>query len=255
MRSFRFLLLVCCAAAPVQAGSVRLWGQDSFNNLYTVDVATREATLVSTPSVLFWDIAFDAEGNLFGVSNNGSLYTIDPPTGSTTLIGSTGRTTNSLVFGVDGSLWAAGTGALYELDIETGEATLAVDLGPFASAGDLAFDTSGNLVLSTSQRSLIRIDTDLQSYQVMGDLGFFDIFGLARSEDGSMFGITSSNQLLTVNPSTGTSTSLGIITALDFTIGETFGSSFTSEAIPEPATFALLAVGLVAFVGQRRRYS
>lgn len=252
-RIIKTALLVSGIVAPVQAGPVLVWSHDSLRHLYTVDVATREASFVSSTTRTFLDIAFDSNGDLFGVSFGGALHRIDPSTGSSSAIGDLGVGLNSLVFGFDGSLWSAGPNALYRVNTDTGAAEMAVDLTPFDSAGDLAFDSSGNLLLVTLQGKLIRIDTEAQSFDIVGDLGFSDVFGLARAPDGTMFGITSGNLLLGVDTNTGVATGIGVITALDFQLGATYGSSFTTEAVPEPSTMVLFAVVLVGIAGRKLR--
>lgn len=248
-------LLASIIGAPVQAGSVMVWAHDSERNLYTIDVATREASFVSRTPVVLFDIAFDPSGELFGVGEQGTLYSINPPTGELTLIGNLGARTNSLVFGLDGSLWSAGRNALYSVDPDTGTSELAVNLSPFDSAGDLAFDSLGNLLVSTTQGSLVRIDTTAQTFDVVGELGFEDVFGLARAPDGTMFGITSGNQLLSVDTNTGFATELGGITAQGFVLGATGGSSFATEAVPEPSTMILVAFGLAGIASRKLRFS
>ncbi len=236
---------------PAQAESLPLWGNDSLNNLYVVDIETRNATLVSQTDVLFYDIAFDSSGELYGVSGEEELYQIDPFSGATTLVGDVGTRTNSLVFGPDGTLWSAGVDALYTVDTETGAAAFAVDLAPFDSAGDLAFDNQGNLLLATLQGMLLRIDTEVGSFVTLGEIGFPNVLGLTRADNGNLFGFTSGNQLLGVDQNAGAAENLGTITALDFTPGQTYGSSFSNVVLPEPGTLLLLMAGAVGIARRK----
>ncbi len=252
-RFTRVFFLLAFFGASAQGGQIPLWGNDSSNNLYVVDFDSLEATFVSSTDVTFFDIAFDSEGDLFGVSGGGELYQIDAPTGATSLVGELGTNTNSLVFGFDGTLWSAGVDTLYEVDRDTGIAEFAVDLWPFDSAGDLAYDSDGNLLLATLQGMLLRIDTEAGTFDVLGELGFPNVLGLTSADDGRVFGFTSGNQLLGVDPDAGVAENLGTITALDFVPGQTYGSSFSSEAVPEPGTMVLMGGGGVWIASRKRR--
>ena len=81
---------------------------DSAGLLGKVDVQTGATTIIGATGVALTDIAFDASGNLFGVSFT-DFYKINPLTAATTLVGSLGvNDANSLVFGSDGTLYSAG---------------------------------------------------------------------------------------------------------------------------------------------------
>jgi len=125
----------------------------NFNSLYTVNVATGAFTRVGSTgaSEYFMDLAFDRDGNLWGVTSclnpcyaPAVLYRINPETGAATkvvnLVGS--NTVMGLTFARDGKLYATdftGNSGLYVIDPKTGFET-AVAAMPFGlSAGlDLA---------------------------------------------------------------------------------------------------------------------
>jgi len=125
----------------------------NFNSLYTVNVATGAFTRVGSTgaSEYFMDLAFDRDGNLWGVTSclnpcyaPAVLYRINPETGAATkvvnLVGS--NTVMGLTFNRDGKLYATdftGNSGLYVIDPKTGFET-AVAAMPFGlSAGlDLA---------------------------------------------------------------------------------------------------------------------
>lgn len=95
-------------AAPV------LWVGDSDGTLGTVAVASGTASVIGQMSQTMTDIASDPSGNLYGITYN-SLYQINKTTAATTLVGSFAPSLNSLVFGADGTLYAAGS-SLYTLN-------------------------------------------------------------------------------------------------------------------------------------------
>ncbi len=116
MTTFRFsatVALLCAifvggASTHVHAGVI-LYINDSNNNLGTVDVGTGTVTVIGNlGSETITDIAFSPTGNLFGISFT-HLYQINPATAAVTQIGAHNIPNgNALVFGSDGTLYAAG---------------------------------------------------------------------------------------------------------------------------------------------------
>jgi hypothetical protein len=125
----------------------------NFNSFYTVNVVTGAFTRAGSTgaSEFFMDLAFDRDGNLWGVTSclnpcyaPAVLYRINPETGAATkvvnLVGS--NTVMGLTFARDGKLYGTdftGNSGLYVIDPKTGFET-AVAAMPFGlSAGlDLA---------------------------------------------------------------------------------------------------------------------
>ena len=122
----------------------------NYNSLYTVDENTGAFTRVGSTGApqFFMDLAFDRDGNMFGVTTTLSpsyvpaiLYRIDPSTGAATkivnLVGST--RIMGLAFGGDGKLygtdWTQNSG-LYLIDIKTGFETAIAAL-PFGLSSGL----------------------------------------------------------------------------------------------------------------------
>jgi DNA-binding beta-propeller fold protein YncE len=124
----------------------------NYNSLYTVDVTSGAFTRVGSTGApqFFMDLAFDRDGNLFGVTTTlnpstvpAILYRIDPATGSATkivnLVGS--NFVMGLAFGRDGKLYATDfeqNPGLYVIDIKTGfETAIAALPFGFSSALEL----------------------------------------------------------------------------------------------------------------------
>jgi hypothetical protein len=117
----------------------------NFNSLYSVNVATGVFTLIGSTGApqYFMDLAFDAQGNLFGVTTTlnpsltpATLYLINTTTGAATkvvdLVGS--NSIMGLAFGHDGQLYANDyvmNPGLYVIDIRTGFETAIAAL-PFS---------------------------------------------------------------------------------------------------------------------------
>ena len=122
----------------------------NFNSLYTVNTATGAVSRVGSTGApqFFMDLAFDRDGNMFGVTTTlnpslvpAILYRIDLATGAATkivnLVGS--NSVMGLAFGRDGKLYATDwtqNSGLYLIDMKTGFETAIAAL-PFGLSSGL----------------------------------------------------------------------------------------------------------------------
>lgn len=224
---------------------------DAARNFGTLNVTTGEVNLIGTTPVVFTDIAFDPNGVLYGCTFN-NLYEIDPETAEATLRGSLGiNNMNAMVFAKDGTLFGAGGSSLYRIDPTSGSAT---NVGPLGcdSAGDLAFDDTGTLYLSTTSDHLIKVHTETGEGALIGSLGFSDVFGLAYGPDKVMYGVSDSHrQVFSIDLASGAGTLLSDFSKTGFT--GAYGSSYTTEAVPEPNNLMLLGFGGLVLVSLMTR--
>jgi hypothetical protein len=214
-------------------------------SLYTVNPATGGLSLIGAFGTEMYDIAWsDSLGMMYGISGasgTSSLYTVNRSTGAATVVGSSGAFLNGLVFG-NGTLYASGNHTFYTVNRATGLATT-VGSGTYTSSGDLEFDGSGNLYLTSTtggNDSLYRINTATGAGTLIGSagsLGFPNVWGLAWA-NGTMYGFTAGGNVITINLATGAGTAV-----------TTYASSFNGIAVanPEPATLIMMGSALVGF--------
>lgn len=236
---------------------------DSSGNLGTVDVEDGGVDIIGSMGVVMTDIAFNPNGDLFGISFN-ALFSIDPLTAAATFIGFhhvPGG--NALVFANDGTLYSAGfsSTSLYQIDPMTGVTSSLGNMG-YASGGDLAF-FDGSLYLASSSSQLVNVDlSDVASTYAVGSFGVAGVYGLATGDDNVLYAVANTSvyevDTLTgaaIHPTSFASQGLGVA----------YGQSFYTEAgaenppptvdVAEPASVALFGTGLAGLLLMRRRHA
>ena len=195
------------AAGPV------LYVDDTNGNIGTVDLSTQAVNILGNADTgtvhtnILTDIAFDSNGNLWGVNPAGNLYSLNKTTGAATLVGFTGVTTrlNALVGGKHGVLWAAANGDnnLYTINTSTGLATTVANIG-FSSVGDLAW-VNGTLYESSDGTAagnlLVAVDVSTDKATEIGSMGITNVYGLASDGTDTLYAVANT-QIYTVNLST-----------------------------------------------------
>jgi hypothetical protein len=196
--------------------------------LAVVDVAHKTVRIIGNTGTFLNDIAFDPNGNLFGISGS-QLFSLNPTTGAATAVGSpTGLgDTTPLVFSDAGTLYTATT-SLCTVSPLTG---LGVTVGsggdPYRASGDLAF-LDGTLYLSSAFNlagdSLVRLNPANGAGTLVGPVGFPIVYGLASNDDVSLYGF-SGNKVIRIDPATGAGTLVWDINGLNG-LGTVNGAAF-----------------------------
>jgi hypothetical protein len=207
---------------------------------------------------------------LLGVSFAGNLDSLNPATGAISVIGATGLgpalataafatgELNGTVFETDGS------NNLYTVNTTTGLASIigATGLPPcpsvtdpddigdealFAAGGKLyltfdAYDAITNAVVDAPE--LYQIDPTTGAATLIGPTAFG--IDAALQVNGTVYGFTWENTVLSLNLANGSST---FVTNYDSNAVDILGAAPT----PEPASSALIGIGIAALLISRRR--
>ncbi len=232
---------------------------DSAGHLFAVSVGgTTPLRSLGTMDEVMLDIGFTPAGTLLGVkqiTTSSSLVTsglfsipvnLETPTTSlkTALLGAItynggAVTLNSLDVRSDGTVFAAGTdsighGYLFTLNAGTTEtivASAAMDLGSFLPAGDLTFDTTGNIYLSTSNSGghLLKINSSVTTITDLGATGITNFMGLGHGSGYTVLGFReSSGGVYKLDTSTAAATLLTTLSGSGLT--DIYGAAVVSSS-------------------------
>ena len=246
-----------------------IWITDSQGRIGTVASDTGVSTVIGNAGVVLTDIAFDPNGNLWGIDTT-QLYTINTGTGVATSVGSfgSGHTfMNGLTFASNGTLYASGTdvvsGQLYDglftINTTTGVSTPlnnGIGVSGFSSAGDLAFDL-GVLYLSVTDgttSALISVDPVTGFGTPIGQMAADpNVYGLVHGDDGQVYAVDGT-KVYSVNTGnaalTFTSNYGGVV--LTAANGAAARTESGAGLVPEPASMALLGLAGIASLRRRR---
>ena len=187
---------------------------DDQGKLGTVNVETGEVHVIGTTRdetgpIVMTDIAFDANGDLYGISAL-KLYRIDPVTAAVTPIGLHHLSyATSLVFSNDGAESYTADNTLFAIDTASAKTTL-IGSGndTYYSSGDLTF--IGGVLYLTSKTAdnpagdyLVRLDKGKGT--VVGPIGYPNVFGTGTNDNVRLYGF-SGTKVISINTATGAGT-------------------------------------------------
>jgi outer membrane protein assembly factor BamB len=239
------LLLILACTLPAQGDTI--YAALTNGDILAVDTEHGTSTLVAHTFKSWFDIAFAPDGRLYGSDGN-RLYLIDPFSGQPSLVGEFETFINGLTF-VGETLYGSGSIWLYTVDRTTGAAQ-SVGTMNYGSSGDLQW-FQGALYMTAFtpwNDQLVRLDPASGRAELVGDIGFRSVYGLAASSS-EMYGLTLAGDLLKIDTQTGAGTALGR------TGGMVNGASSKPPQVPEPSALLLLSTGLAAIGLRLRRCS
>ncbi len=263
----RFLLLAVLLTCSVPAFADMLWAVDTNNtntggNLWTIDTTTGAATQMTTTSTgVGGDISW-LDGTLYAgafTTIRQGFGTIDPLTGVVTTINGSytggdvaANPSTSVLYDV----WS-GTGGLNILTPAGSVVTHLSGNSTDSSVEDLAYDAvHGVLYGATTFNTLVSIDTSTGDATVLGTM--FPGRGSASIAydwmNNTLYVILFNasegmDDLYSLDPTNGTPTLIG-----PTGITNQFVTGFADLPTPEPASGALIAIGLAGFwLATRRR--
>ncbi len=146
---------------------------------------------------------------LYGSDGNAQLFTVDAPTGRTNVIGNTSAIMDDIAFTPDGKLYGVDNKSdLYQIDPTSAISTRIGSLGVTANA--LVSSASGQLYAAGSHLYSLNVSTG-QATTIGAKLPDASSGDLAFDAQGTLYLSTLSDNLATLDPTTGAETILGPI--------------------------------------------
>lgn len=177
------------------------------NQLGTIDLQTGAFTQIGTVNGIAGSVTEDLarlpRGLLYGSDTNSELFLIDPVALTTSLVGACGNTIFGLAFRQDGTLFGCSDNTLYQINPNTGAATLVGAMGVSSTYYDIKFDSGGHLYL-VENSTLYLVNTSTGQALQIGAIGF-NVWALDFG-NGTLFGFTSGGQIVSINTTTGVGT-------------------------------------------------
>ena len=227
------------------------------SQLYTLDLATGQASFVGALTTDVYDIAF-VGSQLYGInqeegSKTTKLVKINSATGEVTEVGDIGFSVVGLAYNAqEETLYASAAKKLIAIDLKTGHGKPAITFSRSRrSCGEVAFDRHGNgyisLIGSDQKKFLAICNYKTKTIKTIGNIGFPDLASMEFIGDelygvtGNFFDLGQDGQIIRIDTKTGQGTVVTTTTPLGRWAGITVGepvaevaTAITPDKITEP---------------------
>lgn len=116
---------------------------------------------------------------------------------------------NGLAVNPAGQIFVTSENKVFKINASTGEVEKLGQTGNFYSSGDCVVDKSGTLLMTSKDRSgddkLVLIDSQTAQGEVVGNIGFEDVYGLTAAW-GDLYGLTESGSVIRISTESGEGT-------------------------------------------------
>jgi hypothetical protein len=255
-RLFSVLIIV---GLPLIVARETLAGLDyvylSSHQFGTMDLQTGSFSVLGTTSITYEDLTRLPGGTLYATDDSSRLLIIDQNTGAiSSVVGTMGNGIEGAKFSGSGILFGYNRNDLYIIDPTTAQSTLVGSFGITAGADYNATFNGNTMYLQETNgpggtSTLYTVNTSTGVATTVGNIGY----GVLATdfENGTLYGFTTSGQIISINTGTGAGTFVANQSSGDVFSAATAGAG----AVPEPASLTMMNGGLamVALVALARR--